>query len=166
MLDHEAWRQLLLWNLERESLWSQKTIDCVTFGTLSPLTKTNIWWKLYRWRWWWSSMWANGEYEQRCRCVRSPNCHLYTFMGTPPNCATGYRGDTVSQIMLWMEKMIMIIVVVRSLFSQNFSKRGGTFLHIYQTPKDGPKILMLHFLANTPSVYARSRWWWLADCEI
>ena len=70
---------------------------------------------------------------------------IVTFMGTPPNCATGYRGDTVSQIMLWMEKMIMIIVVVRSLFIQNFSKRGGTFLHIYQTPKDGPEILILDF---------------------
>ena len=70
---------------------------------------------------------------------------IVTFMGTPPNCATGYRGDTVSQIMLWMEKMIMIIVVVRSLFIQNFSRRDGTFLHIYQTPKDGPKILILDF---------------------
>ena len=56
---------------------------------------------------------------------------IVTFMGTPPNCATGYRWDTVSQIMLLMGKMIMIVVVVRSLFSQNFSKRGGTFLHIY-----------------------------------
>ena len=77
---------------------------------------------------------------------------IVTFMGTPPNCATGYRGDTVSQIMLLMEKMIMIIDVVRSLFSQNFSKRGGTFLHIYQTPKDGPEILILDFWANSSSV--------------
>ena len=66
---------ILWWNI-MESLWdTQKTIDCVTFGTLSP--NTNTWWKLYRWRWRWSSMWANGEYEQRCRCVRSPNCHFY-----------------------------------------------------------------------------------------
>ena len=71
---------------------------------------------------------------------------IVTFMGTPPNCATGYGGDTVSQIMLWMEKMMMmIIVVVRSLVSQNFSKDGGTFRHIYQTPKHGPKILKLDF---------------------
>ena len=77
---------------------------------------------------------------------------IVTFMGTPPNCATGYRGDTVSQIMLLMEKMIIIMFVVRSLFSQIFSKRGGTFLHIYQTPKDGPKILILDFSANSSSV--------------
>ena len=91
-----------------------KTIDCVTIGALSPNKKQ-----------------INDEncivddegdqvFEQMVSmssvAVASDRL-IVTFMGTPPNCATGYRGDTVSQIMLWMEKMIMIIVVVRSLFT-------------------------------------------------
>ena len=136
MLDHEACRQLYF-------VTQKKTIDCVTFGTLSLfLTK-----KIND-----ENCIVDDEDDGVCEQMASMSSVavasdrlIVTFMGTPPNCATGYRGDTVSQIMLWMEKMIMIIVVVRSLFSQNFSKRGGTFLHIYQTPKDGPKILMLDF---------------------
>ena len=59
---------------------------------------------------------------------------IVTFMGTPPNCATGYRGDTVSQIMLWMEKMIMIIVVVRSLFTPELLEAWWDFpTHIPNT---------------------------------
>ena len=77
-LDHEACRHLYFVMEHRESLWdTQKKLLIVLHLVPWALTKTHIWWQQYRWRWRWSSMWANGEYEQRCRCVRSPNCHFY-----------------------------------------------------------------------------------------
>ena len=72
MLDHEACRQLYFVMEHTKKYWL-----CYIWYLEPYLTKTHIWWKLYRWRWRWSSIWANGEYEQRCRCVRSPNCHFY-----------------------------------------------------------------------------------------
>ena len=117
MLDHEACRQLHFVMEQREG--HKKTIDCVTFGTLSPLLEQK---HIYD-----ENCIVDDEDDQVCEQMVSMSSVavasdrlIVTFMGTPPNCATGYRGDTVSQIMLWMEKMIMIIVVVRPLFIQNF----------------------------------------------
>ena len=122
---------ILWWNIESLYETHEKTIDCVIFGTLSPNKKIND-----------ENCIVDDEDDQVCEQMVSMSSVavasdrlIVTFMGTPPNCATGYREDTVSQIMLWVEKMIMIIVVLLWVHSllQNFSKCNGTFLHIPNT---------------------------------
>ena len=108
MLDHEACRQLYFVMEHRESLWGTQKLLIVLQLVPWALTKAHKWWKVFE------------QMVSMSSVAVASDRLIVTFMGTPPNCATGYRGDTVSQIMLLMEKMIMIIVVVRPLFIQNF----------------------------------------------
>ena len=154
---------ILWWNIE--SLYeTHKQLLIVLHLIPWALTKTHKWWKLYRWWWRWSSMWANGEYEQRCRCVRSPNCHFYG--DAPQLCYWIWGGHRFSDNALDGEDdHDYRCVVVSSLFNPELLEAWWDFpTHIPNT-KGRPWDSNIRFFSKQ-FLSLGSRWWWLADCEL